>query len=95
MQVLEREQSSAAKAPSNPALGSRLTQRIARDFKPRWDQQWGGKFMLHGRTPDSNAIRLDGNDYLSGSRAIRRSSTRRSRPCARSRSLSCSPASST
>jgi CAI-1 autoinducer synthase len=65
MQVLEREQSSAAKAPSNPALGSRLTQRIARDFKPRWDQQWGGKFMLHGRTPDSNAIRLDGNDYLS------------------------------
>lgn len=65
MQVLEREQSPAAKAPSNPALGSRLTQRIARDFKPRWDQQWGGKFMLHGRTPDSNAIRLDGNDYLS------------------------------
>ena len=65
MQVLERELSPAVKAPSNPALGSRLTQRIARDFKPRWDQQWGGKFMLHGRTPDSNAIRLDGNDYLS------------------------------
>jgi CAI-1 autoinducer synthase len=50
---------------ANPALGSRLSERIARDFKPRWDQQWGGKFMLHGRTPDSNAIRLDGNDYLS------------------------------
>ena len=65
MQVLERELSPAVKAPSNPVLGSRLTQRIARDFKPRWDQQWGGKFMLHGRTPDSNAIRLDGNDYLS------------------------------
>jgi CAI-1 autoinducer synthase len=65
MQVLERELSPAVKAPSNPALGSQLSQRIARDFKPRWDQQWGGKFMLHGRTPDSNAIRLDGNDYLS------------------------------
>lgn len=65
MQVLEREQSPAVQAPSNPALGARLSQRIARDFKPRWDQQWGGKFMLHGRTPDSNAIRLDGNDYLS------------------------------
>lgn len=65
MQVLERELSPAVKAPSNPTLGSRLSERIARDFKPRWDQQWGGKFMLHGRTPDSNAIRLDGNDYLS------------------------------
>jgi CAI-1 autoinducer synthase len=65
MQVLEREQSPVLKAPSNPALGTQLSQRIARDFKPRWDQQWGGKFMLHGRTPDSNAIRLDGNDYLS------------------------------
>jgi CAI-1 autoinducer synthase len=65
MQVLECELPPAVKAPSNPALGSRLSERIARDFKPRWDQQWGGKFMLHGRTPDSNAIRLDGNDYLS------------------------------
>jgi CAI-1 autoinducer synthase len=65
MQVLERKLSRVAKTPSNPALGSQLTQRIARDFKPRWDQQWGGKFMLHGKVPDSNAIRLDGNDYLS------------------------------
>lgn len=65
MQVLEREFPTAVKAPTNPPLGAQLSQRIARDFKPRWDQQWGGKFMLHGRTPDSNAIRLDGNDYLS------------------------------
>ncbi len=65
MQVLERKLSPAAKAFRNPALGSQLTQRIARDFTPRWDQQWGGKFMLHGKTPGSNAIRLDGNDYLS------------------------------
>ncbi|SFC16469.1 CAI-1 autoinducer synthase [Polaromonas sp. OV174] len=65
MQVLERKLSTAAKVFRNPALGAQLSQRIARDFTPRWEQQWGGKFMLHGKTPDSNAIRLDGNDYLS------------------------------
>ena len=65
MQVLECKPSRIAKTPSNPALGLQLTQRIARDFKPRWDQQWGGKFVLHGKVPGSNAIRLDGNDYLS------------------------------
>lgn len=64
MQVLERKPSPGTAAFRNPALGSRLTQRIARDFTPRWDQQWGGKFMLHGIPPGSNAIRLDGNDYL-------------------------------
>lgn len=65
MQVLERKISPVAKTPCNPALGNQLTQRIARDFKPRWEQQWGGKFMLHGKVPSSEAIRLDGNDYLS------------------------------
>ena len=65
MQVLDRPISSTKHAPRNPALGSQLSQRIARDFKPRWDLQWGGKFMLHGKTPSSEAIRLDGNDYLS------------------------------
>lgn len=64
MQVLERKLSAASKAPLNAPLGARLTQRIARDFTPRWEKQWGGKFMLHGQIPDSNAIRLDGNDYL-------------------------------
>ncbi|MCY1164418.1 MAG: alpha-hydroxyketone-type quorum-sensing autoinducer synthase [Pseudomonadota bacterium] len=65
MQVLERKISPVAKTPRNPSLGNQLTQRIARDFKPRWEQQWGGKFMLHGKVPSSEAIRLDGNDYLS------------------------------
>lgn len=65
MQVLDRPLSIAKDAPRNPAIGSQLSQRIARDFKPRWDLQWGGKFMLYGRTPTSEAIRLDGNDYLS------------------------------
>ena len=65
MQVLDRQLSSAVKTFHNPPLGAQLDQRIARDFTPRWTQQWGGKFMLHGKTPGANAIRLDGNDYLS------------------------------
>ena len=64
MQVLERKLAPNARPLGNPSLGTQLTQRIARDFTPRWNQQWGGKFVLHGNPPGSNAIRLDGNDYL-------------------------------
>jgi len=65
MQVIENKIAQAARTFHNPDLGAQLTRRIARDFTPRWDQQWGGKFMLHGVPPGPNAIRLDGNDYLS------------------------------
>ena len=64
MQVLERKIPTASKAFHNPAIGKNLAARIARDFTPRWDKQWGGKFVLHGKSPGPNAIRLDGNDYL-------------------------------
>ncbi|MBW8722493.1 MAG: quorum-sensing autoinducer CAI-1 synthase, partial [Polaromonas sp.] len=64
MQVLEREISPGAKAPHNPSLGKRLQERIAHEFAPRWAQQWGDKFILHGRSPGAGAVRLDGNDYL-------------------------------
>ena len=64
MQVLERKLPTVAKPFINPSLGAQLTRRIARDFTPRWDKQWGGKFVLHGQQPGSDAIRLDGNDYL-------------------------------
>ena len=64
MQVLEREIPTASKTFHNPAIGKNLAARIARDFTPRWDKQWGGKFVLHGKSPGPNAIRLDGNDYL-------------------------------
>lgn len=47
------------------ALGTQLRNRIEKTFKPRWDGQWGGKFVLHGRPASTNAVRLDGNDYLS------------------------------
>lgn len=64
MQVLEREIPHGAKAPHNPSLGKRLQERIAQEFSPRWAQQWGDKFILHGRSPGAGAVRLDGNDYL-------------------------------
>jgi CAI-1 autoinducer synthase len=48
-----------------PPLAKSLLQRIEKDFKPRWNGPWGGKFVLHGSQPGPNAVRLDGNDYLS------------------------------
>jgi CAI-1 autoinducer synthase len=41
-----------------------LRTRIARDFHARWRDEWGGKFVTHGMSPGSDAVRLDGNDYL-------------------------------
>lgn len=41
-----------------------LIARIERDFLPRWHQEWGGKFILHGRPPRADGVHLDGNDYL-------------------------------
>lgn len=49
----------------NPPLSAALQARIAREFGARWEQEWGGRFVLHGRPPGPDAIRLDGNDYLS------------------------------
>lgn len=50
---------------SHPSLSERLLQRIARDFEPRWTQDWGGRSLLEGQAPGPDAVRLDGNDYLS------------------------------
>ena len=63
METLER--APAVAAFKNPPLSATLTQRIERDFKPRWEGAWGGTFVLHGSSPGPNAVRLDGNDYLS------------------------------
>jgi CAI-1 autoinducer synthase len=53
-----------ATAIRNPELSATLKSRIEREFMPRWNGVWGGKFVLHGRAPGPNAVRLDGNDYL-------------------------------
>lgn len=47
-----------------PRLPAALRQRIEREFVPRWRDQWGGRFILHGSPPRPGAVRLDGNDYL-------------------------------
>jgi CAI-1 autoinducer synthase len=41
-----------------------LRDKLEKKFIPHWNTQWGGKCILHGRHAGSNAIRLDGNDYL-------------------------------
>jgi len=50
---------------ADPALPAGLRNRIEREFSSRWREQWGGKFVLHGRPARPGAVRLDGNDYLS------------------------------
>lgn len=50
--------------PSQPPLNAQLSARIQRDFIPRWNEEWGGHFILHGGSPSKKAIHLDGNDYL-------------------------------
>lgn len=61
MEVVE----SLVRAPlTEPSLPASLRNRIDREFAARWRDQWGGKFVLHGRPAGAAAVRLDGNDYL-------------------------------
>lgn len=53
------------KTPVNPAFSAHLCDRIERDFIDRWNQLWGGRSLVHGRDPGPEAVRLNGNDYLS------------------------------
>lgn len=53
------------RVPADPELPPALRARIEREFAQRWREEWGGKFLLHGRPVGAGAIRLDGNDYLS------------------------------
>jgi CAI-1 autoinducer synthase len=62
METLELTRSKTA---VNPAFSAHLCDRIERDFIQRWNQQWGGRSLVHGRDPGSDAVRLNGNDYLS------------------------------
>jgi CAI-1 autoinducer synthase len=50
---------------AEPGLSSHLRKRIETQFRERWEKDWGRKFVTHGRAPGPNAVRLDGNDYLS------------------------------
>src|SRR5947209_7348821 len=48
-----------------PRLFPRLRERIESQFRQRWEQEWGSRLPTQGRKPTQDAIRLDGNDYLS------------------------------
>ena len=61
MNVVEISGEIRHKEPPMPRM---LAERIEREFAARWRDQWGGKFILHGRPPIAGAVRLDGNDYL-------------------------------
>jgi CAI-1 autoinducer synthase len=60
MEVVDRLDGPVRQAPLSPTL----RQRIARQFQSRWESEWGGRFVTHGRAPGPDAVRLDGNDYL-------------------------------
>lgn len=62
MQTLEHP---AKTRPLDPSISAHLSQRIQREFTVRWDTLWSGSSLLHGRNPGPNAVRLNGNDYLS------------------------------
>lgn len=64
MEVVENHTTPARRAAAEPGLSAHLRQRIERDFKDRWEKEWGRKFVTHGGVPGPDAVRLDGNDYL-------------------------------
>lgn len=67
MEVVENHTPAAVRtaAAAEPGLSPRLRQRIDQQFRQRWEQDWKRKFVTHGVTPGPDAVRLDGNDYLS------------------------------
>jgi CAI-1 autoinducer synthase len=48
----------------DPPLPATLRQRIDSEFKSRWENEWGRKFVTHGLAPGPDAVHLNGNDYL-------------------------------
>ncbi|MEJ7928462.1 alpha-hydroxyketone-type quorum-sensing autoinducer synthase [Ramlibacter sp. AN1015] len=45
-------------------LSGHLRQRIEREFRSRWEDEWGGSPITQSRPAGPDAVRLDGNDYL-------------------------------
>lgn len=65
MEVLTRPTTGTPTTKAEPGLSAHLRQRIATTFQSRWENDWGKRFVTHGSEPGPNAVRLDGNDYLS------------------------------
>jgi CAI-1 autoinducer synthase len=54
-----------ATVSTDPPISAHLSRRIDRDFTTRWKSNWDERFIMFGKTPGPNAVRLDSNDYLS------------------------------
>jgi CAI-1 autoinducer synthase len=66
MQTIEQNpKNSTSTNRADPLVSDHLAQRIQREFTNRMDTLWSGRSILHGRTPSSDAVRVNGNDYLS------------------------------
>jgi CAI-1 autoinducer synthase len=68
MEVVENQVTPVAIRPAHatePGLSAHLRDRLKTEFASRWENEWGRKFVTHGQAPGPNAVRLDGNDYLS------------------------------
>lgn len=67
MEVVEKNVTTGTAGPTtstDPGLSQHLRARIARDFRDRYENEWGKRFVTHGTAPGPDAVRLDGNDYL-------------------------------
>ena len=67
MEVVEKKVTTGTAGPArstDPGLSQHLRARIAREFRDRYENEWGKRFVTHGTTPGADAVRLDGNDYL-------------------------------
>ena len=68
MEVVEKSvtmgAAQAAPVAVEPPLFPRLRERMASQFRKRWEEEWGARLPTQGRVPGRDAVRLDGNDYL-------------------------------
>ena len=67
MEVVEKQNTPVVHASvpaAEPPLWPALRRRMEEQFRHRFEQEWGGKLLTHGRVPGPDAVRLDGNDYL-------------------------------
>ncbi len=68
MEVVDEKFTVAGVGPlqaAEPPLWPALQRRVHEQFRHRFEVEWGGKLLTHGRVPGPDAVRLDGNDYLS------------------------------
>ncbi|MEU1207285.1 alpha-hydroxyketone-type quorum-sensing autoinducer synthase [Nocardia sp. NPDC005825] len=45
-------------------LPPHVSRRVDRFYSVRWNEEWGGRHMLHGRRKPPGAVQIDSNDYL-------------------------------